>query len=228
MDGPGWLEADTVEHGGESTEGDYMRSITYTDIFSGWVEQAAILNKSGVSVQKRTWEIEGELPFPILGFDSDNGGEFINHALLRFFGDRPRRVHFTRSRSYRKNDNAYVEQKNWRKMRQLLGYARYDKPELVALVDDLYRHEWRRLQNFFQPVMKLEKKDRHGSRVKKCYDKPQTPAQRLLNWRGLGGETKVWIETMQRTLDPIGLSETVNRKLQIIRRVLREGVRDAA
>lgn len=228
VDGPGWLEADTVEHGGDSTEGDFMRSITYTDIFSDWVEQAAIWNKSGASVQKRTREIESELPFPILGFDSDNGGEFINHALLRFFGERPRPVHFTRSRSYRKNDNAHVEQKNWSKVRQLLGYARYDKPELVALVDDLYRHEWRLLQNFFQPVMKLEKKERHGSRVKKRYDKPQTPAQRLLNWKGLDREKKAWIETMQRTLDPISLSEAVNRKLQIIRRVLREGVRDAA
>lgn len=228
VDGAGWLEADTVEHGGESMEGDYMRSITYTDIYSGWTEQAAIWNKSGASVLQRTREIERELPFPILGFDSDNGGEFINHALVRFFGERPRPVYFTRSRSYRKNDNAHVEQKNWSKVRQLLGYARYDQPELVALADNLYRHEWRLLQNFFQPVMKLEKKERHGSRVKKTYDQPQTPAQRLLNWEGLSMEKKSWIETMQRTLDPIGLSEAVNRKLQVIRRLLREGVRHAA
>lgn len=228
VDSPGYLEADTVDHGGESTAGDYMHSITYTDIYSGWIEQAAIWNKSGASVLERTREIEGELPFAILGFDSDNGGEFINHALLRFFGERVRPVYFTRSRSYRKNDNAHVEQKNWSKVRQLLGYARYDKAELVALVDDLYRNEWRLLQNFFQPVMKLEKKERHGSRVKKRYDQPQTPARRLLNWKGLSMEKRVWIETMQHTLDPIALSEVVNRKLQVIRRVLREGVRDAS
>lgn len=228
VEGPGWLEADTVDHGGESTAGDFMRSITYTDIYSDWIEQAAIWNKSGAAVLERTRQIEAELPFPILGFDSDNGGEFINHALVRFFGERVRPVAFTRSRSYRKNDNAHVEQKNWTKVRQLLGYARYDKPELVALVDELYRNEWRLLQNFFQPVMKLEKKERHGSRVKKWYDEPKTPAQRLLNWKGLGKEKRSWIESMQRTLDPIALSETVNRKLQVIRRALREGVRRVA
>jgi hypothetical protein len=228
VDGPGWLEADTVDHGGPSTAGDFMRSVTYTDIFSAWIEQTAIWNKSGAAVLERTRQIEKDLPFPILGFDSDNGGEFINHALVRFFGQRVRPVYFTRSRSYRKNDNAHVEQKNWTKVRQLLGYARYDNPELVELVDDLYRNEWRLLQNFFQPVMKLEKKERHGSRVKKRYGEPQTPAQRLLNWKGLGMEKKTWIETLQRTLDPISLSEAVNRKLQVIRRILREGVRHAA
>ena len=95
-------------------------------------------------------------------------------------------------------------------------------------MDDLYRNEWRLLQNFFQPVMKLEKKERHGSHVKKRYDRPQTPAQRLLNWKGLSMEKKIWIGTMQRTLDPIALSEAVNRKLQVIRRVLRDGGRHAA
>jgi hypothetical protein len=228
VDAPGYLEADTVDHGGESTTGDFMRSITYTDIFSGWTEQAAIWNKSGASVLHRTREIEAGLPFAILGFDSDNGGEFINHALVRFFGHRPRPVDFTRSRAYRKNDNAHVEQKNWTKVRLLLGYARFDRPELVNLVDQLYRGEWRLLQNFFQPAMKLIKKERRGSRIIKRYDPPQTPAQRLLKWSGLSLEKRTWIETMQRTLDPLALSDSINRRLQHIRRILREGRRDAA
>jgi len=223
VDTPGYLEADTVEHGGESAAGDFMRSITYTDIFSGWTEQAAIWNKSGHAVLARTRQIEAELPFPILGFDSDNGGEFINHALVRFFGERQRPVHFTRSRVYRKNDNAHVEQKNWTKVRQLLGYARFDQPELVDAVDALYRHEWRLLQNFFQPVMKLVKKQRQGSRVIKYYDRPQTPAQRLLNWKGLSKDKRTWIETLQQRLDPLALSAAVHRQLQEIRRLLREG-----
>jgi hypothetical protein len=228
IDRPGYLEADTVDHGGESTEGDFMRSITYTDIYSGWTEQAAIWNKSGARVLAQTRKIESELPFPLLGFDSDNGGEFLNHALWRYFHRRVRPVHFTRSRAYRKNDNAHVEQKNWTKVRQLLGYARYDQPDLVELVDDLYRNEWRLLQNFFQPIMKLRKKERHGSRVKKAYDRPQTPAQRLLAWPGLAAEKRIWIRQLQATLNPITLSEAVNQKLQRIRRLLREGARHAA
>jgi hypothetical protein len=228
IDRPGYLEADTVDHGGDTTEGNFMRSITYTDIYSGWTEQAAIWNKSAERVLSRTRAIETELPFPLLGFDSDNGGEFINHALWGYFRQRVRPVHFTRSRAYRKNDNAHVEQKNWTKVRLLLGYARYDQPELVELVHDLYRNEWRLLQNFFQPIMKLKKKERRGSRVKKTYDRPQTPAQRLLGWKGLAPEKRAWIEHLQRTLDPIALSETVNRRLQQIRRLLREGARHAA
>ena len=228
VDRPWYLEADTVDHGGTTTAGDFMRSVTYTDIYSGWTEQTAIWNKSGARVLARTRAIEKELPFPILGFDSDNGGEFLNHALWRYFRKRVRPVEFTRSRAYQKNDNAHVEQKNWTKVRQLLGYARYDRPELVEVVDDLYRNEWRLLQNFFQPVMKLKAKLRRGSRVIKRYDRAQTPAQRLLAWKGLARDSRVWIRRMQQTLDPIALTEFVNRKLQVIRRLLREGTRRVA
>ena len=228
VDRPGYLEADTVDHGGESTAGDFMRSITYTDIFSGWIEQAAIWNKSGARVLERTRTIEQELPFPLLGFDSDNGGEFINHALVQYFGGRSKPVHFTRSRSYRKNDNAHVEQKNWSKVRQLLGHARYDQPELTEIVHELYRTHWRLLQNFFQPVMKLVKKERHGCKVIKHYDRPQTPAQRLLAWKGLAPDKRAWIEELQRTLDPITLHEAVNCTVQKIRRILRERCQHAA
>lgn len=228
IDRPGYLEADTVDHGGETTEGDFMRSITYTDIYSGWTEQAAIWNKSADRVLAKTRTIENDLPFPLLGFDSDNGGEFLNHALVRYFRQRGKPVHFTRSRAYRKNDNAHVEQKNWTKVRQLLGYARYDKPELVDAVEALYRNEWRLLQNFFQPVMKLKKKERHGSRVTKTYAPPETPAQRLMAWKGLRTDKRKWLHRMQQSLDPIALSEAVNRQLQVIRRLLREGHRHAA
>ncbi len=228
IDRPGFLEADTVDHGGETTAGDFMRSITYTDIYSGWTEQAAIWNKSAAAVLAQTRQIERELPFPLLGFDADNGSEFLNHALWRYFRQRRRPVQFTRSRAYHKNDNAHVEQKNWTKVRQLLGYARYDQPELVAPVHQLYRHDWRLLQNFFQPVMKLHTKQRHGSRVKKTYAPAQTPAQRLLAWSGLSAPQRQQLSRLQATLDPITLTEAVNRQLQLIRRQLREGRRHAA
>ena len=225
IDRPGYLEADTVDHGGDSTAGDFMRSITYTDIYSGWTEQAAIWNKSATAVLAQTRQIERELPFPLLGFDADNGGEFLNYALWRYFQRRSAPVQFTRSRAYHKNDNAHVEQKNWTKVRLLLGYARYDQPDLVPLVQQLYRRDWRLLQNFFQPIMKLSKKHRHGSRVQKTYDRPQTPAQRLLNWPGLSAAQRQRFWQLQATLDPITLTEAVNRQLQLIRRQLREGRR---
>ncbi len=228
IDRPGYLEADTVDHGGESTAGDFMRSITYTDIYSGWTEQAAIWNKSAAAVLAQTRQIERELPFPLLGFDADNGSEFLNHALWRYFRQRRRPVQFTRSRAYHKNDNAHVEQKNWTKVRLLLGYARYDQPELVDVVQRLYRRDWRLLQNFFQPILKLHTKHRHGSRVKKTYDRAQTPAQRLLAWPGLSAQQRQRLCQLQATLDPITLTEAVNRQLQLIRRLLREGHRYAA
>jgi len=228
QDQPGFLEADTVAHCGASMAGQFANSLDCVDIATTWTEQRAVWGRGEQGVLQTLQDIEESLPFDIRGFDCDNGAEFLNRHLVRHFTQRPQPVLFTRSRAYQKNDNAHVEQKNWTKVRQLLGYARYDKPELVALVDELYRNEWRLLQNFFQPVMKLEKKERHGSRVKKWYDEPKTLAQRLLNWKGLGKEKRSWIESMQRTLDPIALSETVNRKLQVIRRALREGVRRVA
>jgi hypothetical protein len=228
IDRPGYLEADTVDHGGDRTAGDFMRSITDTDIYSGWTEQAAIWNKSAPAVLAQTRQIERELPFPLLGFDADNGGEFLNHALWRYFQRRSQPVQFTRSRPYHKNDNAHVEQKNWIKVRLLLGYARYDQPDLVTRVHQLYRRDWRLLQNFFQPIMKLHTKQRHGSRVHKTYDRPQTPAQRLLAWPGLSAQQRQRLWQLQATLDPITLTEAINRQLQLIRRQLREGRRHAA
>lgn len=228
VDRPGYLEADTVDHGGDSAAGDFMRSITYTDIYSGWIEQAAIWNKSGEQVLRRTQEVEAELPFAILGFDSDNGGEFLNHALVRFFGQRAHPVAFTRSRPYRKNDNAHVEQKNWSKVRQLLAYARFDQEPLVALVHDLYRQEWRLLQNFFQPTLKLLRKERRGARVIKHYGPAQTPAQRLLDWTGLSKDKRAWINRLQRELNPITLRTAVDRRLQSIRKLLHQDLRRIA
>lgn len=225
---PGYLEADSVDHGGTSTAGSYMHSLTYTDIYSGWTEQAAVWNKGATGVVSRTRQIEAALPFPLIGFDSDNGGEFLNCHLKRYFTSRKNPVEFTRSREYHKNDNAHVEQKNWTKVRQLLGYARYDQPEVVDVVHDLYRHEWRLLQNFFQPVMKLVEKRREGPKVHKRYDVAQTPAQRLLAWEGLASDKRQWLIHMQSTLDPVELTEVIQRKLKYILKLTREGHRHAA
>jgi hypothetical protein len=122
-------------------------------------------------------DIRGKLPFDLLGIDSDNGGEFINDHLVRFCRDE--KITFTRARSYRKNDNCFIEQKNYTIVRRYVGYARYDTEAAQALLNELYGY-LRLYANFFQPVMKLIQKTRIGSRVRKKYDEPQTPYQRVL------------------------------------------------
>ena len=113
--------------------------------------------------------MEAHLPFEILGFDSDNGSEFLNQHLIRYFQERPKKVGFTRSRTYKKNDNAHVEQKNWTHVRQLFGYDRFGDEEILPLMNEIYSDVWEPLNNFFKPCMKLLKKERHGSKIKKYY-----------------------------------------------------------
>jgi transposase InsO family protein len=176
----GYLEADTVAHGGGSMAGDFIWSVTFTDIISGWTEVRAVWNRSAASILEHVRGLEEELAFGLLGFDSDNGSEFINHGLQKYFTDRPKGVKWTRSRPYHKNDNAHVEQKNWTMVRQLFGYERMENPAAVELMNKLYREEWSLLQNFYSPSMKLKTSTRVGSRYKKTYDEAQTPYERLL------------------------------------------------
>jgi len=177
--GPGWVEADTVAHCGGSMEGDFCWSLTVTDVHTQWTEIRAIWNKGQHAVRQRIAEIEMALAFPILGFDSDNGGEFLNWHLADYFLKRPKPVHFTRSRPYRKNDNARVEQKNWTHVRQIVGYDRLDKPIQAELLNELYAKEWSQFRNFFCPAMKHLRTEVEGSRKKRIYDKPLTPFERL-------------------------------------------------
>src|SRR2546426_479106 len=139
VDQPGYLEADAVAHCGDSLAGDFLWSLTFTDIYSQWTENRAVWNKGAAEVVARTREVEAELPFLILSFDVDNGAEFLNHHLWRYFLDRRAPVSFARSRPYHKDDQAHVEQKNWTHVRQLLGYQRLADPDLVSVVNELYR-----------------------------------------------------------------------------------------
>ena len=166
----GFLEADTVAHCGNSMAGDFIWSITYTDIFSGWTVTRAVWNRGAEGVVSQTREVEAQLPFPIKGFDCDNGGEFLNWHLVNYFTERKAPVLFTRSRPYHKDDNAHVEQTNWTHVRQLLGYERFEAPELVEPINDLYRNQWSMLQNFFFPSMKLVSKERVKRRYVNKYD----------------------------------------------------------
>jgi hypothetical protein len=216
VDRPGYLEADTVAHCGGSMAGNFIWSLTYTDIHTGWTTSRAVWNRGAEGVVRQTRDIEAGLPFPMLGFDCDNGGEFLNYHLLKYFCERKQRIEFTRSREYHKNDNAHVEQKNWSNVRQLLGYERLDVPELVERINDLYSREWDWLNNFFLPSAKLISKERIGGKYRKKYQKPQTPYQRLLKWKGLNKTVKQQLKKLYQSLDPFQMQENIERKLQTI------------
>jgi hypothetical protein len=162
-------------------------------------------------------DIERSLPFPLLGFDSDNGGEFLNYHLLRYLTEgRTQPVQFTRSREYKKDDNAHVEQKNWTHVRQWLGYDRLDNPDVVPLMNDLYKTEWRLFHNFFCPSVKLLSKERVASKTIKRYDKPKTPYQRILESPDVPKETKDQLTAQFNTLNPFELRAAMEDKLKRI------------
>jgi len=217
----GYLEADTVAHCGGSLAGDFIWSLTYTDILSGWTEGGAVWNKGAAGVLAATSEMEQRLPFQLLGFDSDNGGEFLNHHLWSYMRDRKGAVEFTRSRPYHSDDNAHVEQKNWTWARQLLGYGRLEDPELVAPISALYREVWAPWQNFFLPCLKLEHKWREGSHWRKRYELPRTAYERLCAPGILGLKQRRQLRERYQSLDPFDLKEQLEEKLKPILRLKR-------
>jgi hypothetical protein len=213
---PGFLEADTVAHCGTTTEGMYVLTINCIDLATSWREQRAIWGKGERGVLSALKDIEGSLPFPILGFDCDNGSEFLNWPIHKYFIDRKCPVQFTRSRPYHKNDNAHVEEKNWTLVRQYLGYQRFAQPHLAKLLDSLYCSQWRLLMNFFIPSTKLIAKKRVGAKIKKLYDEPQTPFQRLLLCPEIPESTKTKLQDTYSKLNPFILQNMMKKKIHAI------------
>ena len=213
---PGYLEADSVAHCGGSLAGEFIWSLTYTDILSGWTEGGAVWNKGAAGVLAATREVEERLPFALLGFDSDNGGEFLNHHLWSYMRERQAAVEFTRSRPYHSDDNAHVEQKNWTWARQLLGYGRLEDPALVALISALYREVWAPWQNFFLPCFKLQSKWREGSHWRKRYELPKTAYQRLCAPGMLDLKARRALRDRYESLDPFTLKDELETKLKHI------------
>lgn len=214
----GFLEADSVAHCGGSLAGDFIWSLTYTDLASTWTEGRAIWNKGSTGVLAQTRDVEKTLPFPVLGFDFDNGSEWLNWSLIRYLQVRERPVRLTRSRPYHKDDNAHVEQKNWMWPRQLLGYGRLGDPEQVEPITALYKDAWGPLHNFFLPSMKLVRKWREGSRWVRRYDQPQTAYQRLLASGQLKGKEAAQLRDFYHALDPFQLALDTERRLKPILR----------
>lgn len=207
---PGYLEADTVAHCGGSMSGSFIWSITYTDIVTGWTAQRAVWNKGYQGVLDQTQDVEKKLPFPIIGFDTDNGGEFLNHHLIRYFTGREHPVGYTRTRSYHKNDNAHVEQKNWTHVRGLLGYDRLENPDMVKVINELYQR-WELLSNYFCPSMKLKFKQRKGGKFFKRYDTAKTPLTRLLESGVLEEDQAQKLRAQYDKLDPYVLRKKITR-----------------
>ena len=212
VDRPGFTEVDLVSHSGDSAEGDFAHTLDQTDIFTGWVERRCVLGKGQEGVRRAIDEMRQELPFDLLGLDSDNGSEFVNHHLWDYCQTNPK-VQFTRGRPYKKDDNAHIEQKNWTHVRKLLGYSRYDTQNALDAINDLYRHELRWFQNLFQPSVKLLCKVRVGSQLRRKYDQPRTPLDRIIE-SGQGRADK--IEELRRLRDrlaPFALSESITSQL---------------
>jgi hypothetical protein len=205
---PGFFEVDLVSHDGGATRGDFNQSLNFTDIATGWEEMVAVKNKAKVWVFGGIEDIKERLPFSILGIDSDNGSEFINAHLIRYC--EKEHITFTRSRPYRKNDSCFVEQKNWSVIRRAVGYGRYDTDKELNILNKLYGY-LRLYVNFFQPVRKLIKKERIGSKVIKRYDQAKAPYRRVLESPNIKDEIKVKLRKEYDMLNPAELKRKITK-----------------
>jgi len=219
---PGFIEVDSVAHCGNSGAGSFAFTIDCVDIATTWTEQRAVWGKGERGILNAMINIEQSLPFELLGFDCDNGSEFLNWHLVRHYLKRKKPVQFTRSRAYHKNDNAHIEEKNWTHVRQYLGYQRFDKIELVDMLNDLYTTEWRLYFNFFIPSVKLVAKHRLGSKIIKQYDSPQTPLQRIMDSDQVADEKKTQLIDLFNTLNPFVLQEQMSAKIKAIMKKVNE------
>ena len=193
-------------HEGGDAKGDYCQTLDVTDVHSGWTETEAVRNKAQVWVFNGLTAIRKRIPFDLLGIDSDNGSEFINDELYRYC--HKERITFTRARPLRKNDNCFVEEKNWSVVRRNVGYRRYDTAEELKVLNELYSH-LRLYTNCFLPTMKLVSKERIGSRVKKTYDQPKTPYRRVLDSPAVSAAQKRRLTGTYRKLNPAQLKRDI-------------------
>lgn len=207
----GYVEMDLVCHCGASTAGEYISSLSTMEISSGWWEAEAVMGRAQYRTFEALKEVRGRSPFQWVGIDSDNDRLFINDQLLKYCTQEG--LEFTRSRPGRKNDNAYIEQKNYTHIRRPLGYLRYNTEEELTLINDLYRNELRLYKNFFQPVMKLIKKERIDGKLKRVYDTAKTPYQRLIESGQLFYKKQQTLKRLYLNLNPVRLKRSIDEKL---------------
>ena len=220
---PGFTEVDLVSHSGNSARGEFCHSLNLTDLHTTWTETRAVLGKGQEGVRRALEEMRQALPFPLQGIDSDNGSEFINDHLFRYC--QSQQIQFTRGRPYKKDDNAHIEQKNWTHVRRLLGYARYDSPAVLEAINDLYRNELRLFQNLFLPSVKLDRKERVGSRLRRRYQAARTPFERVCEASGTRPEQVAELKRQRDLLNPFELARRIQTKLERIFRLSAEEAR---
>lgn len=208
---PGFVETDTVSHSGDCADGLFAYTVNLTDIHTTWVESRAVLGKGETGVVHALDDMRKSLPFALLGLDFDNGSEFVNHHLIRYC--KQHNIQPSRSRPYKKDDNAHIEQKNWTHVRKLMGWDRYDSEAAVDAMNDLYKNELRLFMNLFLPSVKLKEKKRVGSKLTRVYDTPQTPFQRLLATKAGDLANQGALQSLRKTLNPFDLAKTIEKKL---------------
>jgi hypothetical protein len=210
---PGFLEIDLVAHCGDSVDGFFLYTLTAVDIATGWTECSGVWGKGQKRVGTAIHHIRTRMPFSLLGLDSDNGSEFINQNLYTWC--QREGITFTRSRSYKKNDNCHVEQKNGALVRRVIGYQRYYSKEALEMLNRIYSL-LRLYTNFFQPSMKLTGNQRDGAKVYKAYDEAQTPCYRLLKSGILSAKEKRELKDAFQNLSPVRLLKQINDNLKLL------------
>ena len=207
---PGFLEIDLVAHCGNTTEGQFLCTLTCTDLSTGWTDVTAVLHRSQEAVAAAIECMRQRLPFPLLGIDSDNGSEFINELLYQYCLDE--KITFTRSRPYQKNDQAHVEQKNWSVVRHVVGYDRWETEQELALLESIY-DDLRLYINCFQPSFKLIAKERIDNKIIKRYDPAKTPYQRVLDRQDIPLDAKARLAHRYVQLNPAKLRRQIDQKI---------------
>jgi hypothetical protein len=208
----GYTEIDTVAHCGSSTSGEFISSISLTDLASAWWEGEAIMGKGQRNTLQGIQNIQSRLPFDLLGLDSDNGSEFMNYHLSGYC--EKNNIEFTRIRPNRKNDNAHIEQKNWTHVRKVIGYYRHDSLEELEMINSLYQNELRIYKNFYQPTMKLDSKWRVDGHLKRKYGIPKTPYQRIIESDQINQQTKDRLTQVYQNSNPVLLKRIIDQKIQ--------------
>jgi len=222
---PGWLEVDTVALCGGKASGDYVWMLDAVDYATTWVSTRAMWNRGQEGTLAALTDLERALPFPLLGLDSDNGGEFLNYHVLGWLQKRPRPVFMTRSRPYKKDDNAHIEQKNWTHVRQWFGYERHDNYEVVERLNTVARGPLHQMLNFFHASLKLHRKERTAEgKLRRIYPKAQTPLQRVLESPEIAESTKALLRVEKAGLNASALKEQIDRQIREIETVRRPRV----
>ena len=213
----GNIQIDLVEHCGQSARGEYINTVSNTDIATGWWEGEAIMGRGQIPTCEGLDKARKRFPFDWREIHSDNGREFINAHLFRY--TQKEKLGFSRSRPNKKNDNCFVEQKNWTHVKKYVGYLRYNTFEEQEILNDLFRNELRFYKNFFQPVIKLVSKERIGGKIHRKYDKPKTPYQRVIESKEASEKTKQQLKKIYQSLNPAELKRNIDKKLDLLYKI---------